>query len=76
MACKDVVELLGDYLDGALGDEERADVEAHLAGCGGCSRVLDQLRETIRLTGMLTEEQLTAEQRDILLGAFRAHTAD
>lgn len=75
MACKDVVELVSDYLEGALDEDRRADVEAHLADCDGCSMVLDQLRETIRLTGMLTEEQLTPAQRDTLLGAFRAHHA-
>jgi predicted anti-sigma-YlaC factor YlaD len=75
MSCRDVVELVNDYLDGALDDERRVHVEAHLGDCDGCSRVLDQLRETLRLTGLLTEERLTPAQRHTLLGAFRAHHA-
>lgn len=73
MTCRDVVELVQDYLDGALDEPRRAEVEAHLSECDGCGRVLDQLRETIRLTGMLTEEGLTEDQRETLRGAFRAH---
>ena len=42
-----------------------------LAGCDGCTMVLDEFRETIALTGMLTEEQVTPAQRDTLLAAFR-----
>jgi anti-sigma factor RsiW len=69
--CRDVVELLSDYLDGALDDVTRRAVESHLAGCQGCARALTQLRETVRVTGMLREEHLTEEQRATLLDAFR-----
>jgi anti-sigma factor RsiW len=69
--CADVVELITDYLEGALPSEQRARVEAHLAGCDGCSTVLDQFRQTIRLTGKLREDQLTEPQRSTLLHAFR-----
>ena len=74
-ACRDIVELLSDYLDGALDDETARVVEAHLADCEGCGRALEQLRETIRVTGMLGEEQLTPEQRTTLLEAFRGWVA-
>ena len=69
--CVEVVELISDYLEGALDPDLRARVEAHLAACDNCSMVLDQFRETIRLSGMLTEDQLTSEQRSTLLSAFR-----
>jgi hypothetical protein len=46
--------------------------EEHLRGCDGCTAYMEQFRTTIRLTGMLTEEQVPAEARDALLGAFRA----
>ena len=71
MDCRTLVELVTDYLEGALPDDERARVEAHLAGCNGCTTYLEQMRTTIRLTGMLTEEQIPAEARQALLGAFR-----
>jgi anti-sigma factor RsiW len=71
MNCRTLVELVTDYLEGALPDDERARVEAHLAGCNGCTTYLEQMRTTIRLTGMLAEEQIPADAREALLGAFR-----
>jgi anti-sigma factor RsiW len=66
-----VVALVTDYLEDALPADERRRVEEHLAGCEGCTRYLTQMRETIRLTGMLTEEQIPEEQKAELLDAFR-----
>ena len=37
-------ERLSEYLDGELGDRERAQVATHLEGCGECAGALDQLR--------------------------------
>jgi anti-sigma factor RsiW len=71
LTCRELVELVTDYLEGALSDHDRARFEAHIAVCDGCTRYLFQMRETIRLTGMLTEEQVPVEQRDTLLDAFR-----
>jgi anti-sigma factor RsiW len=53
--CKEVVELITDYLDGALPDDLRARVDAHLEHCEGCQHVLDQFRTVVSLTGRLTE---------------------
>lgn len=75
LTCREVVELLSDYLDGELPEPERVRVEEHLAGCDGCTMVLDELRETIRLTGMLTVEQVSETQRTTLLEAFRGWTS-
>ena len=75
LTCREVVELLSDYLDGELAEPERVRVEEHLAGCDGCTMVLDELRETIRLTGMLTVEHVSETQRTILLKAFRGWTS-
>ncbi|HKE99711.1 MAG TPA: zf-HC2 domain-containing protein [Actinomycetes bacterium] len=74
LTCKEVVELLGDYLEGALPGEERERVESHLAGCEACSTYLEQLRTTIRLTGRLPEEP-SAEACEPLLEAFRVWRA-
>jgi anti-sigma factor RsiW len=70
LTCHEVVELITDYLEDALPATERARVEEHLAGCEGCTHYLAQMRETIRLTGMLTEEQIPEEQKAELLDAF------
>ena len=71
LTCHEVVELVTDYLEGVLADEARRRVEEHLSGCEGCTRYLAQMRDTIRLTGMLTEEQIPEEQKVALLDAFR-----
>ena len=71
LTCKELVELITGYLDGSLRGRTRRRFESHLAGCDGCTAYMLQMRATIRATGMLTEEQVTEEQRSILLGAFR-----
>ena len=43
----------------------------HLALCDGCATYLDQMREAIRLTGMVTEEQVPEDEKAALLTAFR-----
>jgi anti-sigma factor RsiW len=70
--CSELVELVTEYLEGALPEDRRVRFEEHLRGCDGCTAYMEQFRTTIRLTGMLTEEQVPAEARDALLGAFRA----
>jgi anti-sigma factor RsiW len=74
MTCREVIDLLTDYVEDALPEQERRRVEAHLASCDGCTTYLEQVRETIRLTGMLTEEQIPDVERERLLDAFRDWT--
>lgn len=72
LACKELVELLTHYLEGALAEHDRVRLEDHLALCDGCRSYLEQMRATIALTGMLTEDQIPAEGKQELLGVFRA----
>jgi anti-sigma factor RsiW len=74
LSCKEVVALVSDYLEDALPRRVRRRVEQHLAICDGCTTYLEQMRETVRLTGMLTEEQIPEEQKQRLLDAFRGWT--
>jgi anti-sigma factor RsiW len=71
LSCQELVELITDYLEGALAPETRARVELHLGGCDGCASYLDQMRDTIRIVGALREEDLDPRLRDELVGAFR-----
>jgi anti-sigma factor RsiW len=75
MTCREVVEIVSDYLEDALSAQDRARFEAHLAGCAGCTTYVEQMREIIRLTGMLTEEQVPTEHRERLRQAFRGWKA-
>ena len=71
MTCRELTELVTDYLEDALPPEERACFEAHVEPCDGCSKYLEQMRTTIELTGRLTPEQLSPDAEAALLGAFR-----
>jgi anti-sigma factor RsiW len=71
LSCRELVELVTDYLEGALPAEERARFEEHIAGCGGCKAYLEQIRQTIETLGRLPEDGLTADAERTLLEAFR-----
>ena len=71
LTCQELVELVTDYLEGAMSDAERERFEQHLAICTGCRNYLDQMRRTIDMVGKLTEEDLTPAARDDLLNLFR-----
>lgn len=71
MTCEEFVELVTDFLEGALDEPtEHAFVE-HLAECPGCERYLDQFRATISELGELPAASLSDDTRDRLLDAFR-----
>jgi len=70
MTCKELVELVTEYLEGTLAEELRAKMEDHLSRCDGCTNYLEQMRQTIRLTGRVREESLTSQQHDDLLRLF------
>ncbi|HKZ15780.1 MAG TPA: zf-HC2 domain-containing protein [Solirubrobacterales bacterium] len=71
LVCQEVVELVTDYLEGAMSRAERRRFEAHLADCPHCTEYLAQMRATIRLTGRLEADDLTAEMSDDLGELFR-----
>jgi anti-sigma factor RsiW len=71
LSCRELVELVTDYLEGALTDAELQRFEHHLAGCGKCQQYLEQFRATIATTGTLTIDDLTPEAEAALLQAFR-----
>lgn len=73
MTCRQLVELVSDYLEGALDARERAAFERHLAVCAGCAAYLEQMRTTITLAGRLREDDLEPAVRDRLLAAFRGY---
>ena len=70
LSCQELVELVTDYLEGALEAGDLRRFEEHIAGCGGCTRYLAQLRETIRITGTITTDDLSPEAERTLLAAF------
>jgi anti-sigma factor RsiW len=76
MNCHEVVELMTDYLEGALPASDRARFEQHLAGCDGCQAYLAQLRRTARVLGKLSEVPVPERVELELLAAFRDWRSD
>ncbi len=71
LSCQELVELVTDYLEGVMPDELVQRFERHVESCKGCRIYLEQMRETIRVTGTLNPEQVTPEAEAALLAAFR-----
>jgi len=71
VTCKELVELVTDYLENRLPAEQRLLFEEHVAFCSWCRTYLEQMRETVRLTGTLREEDLDPQARNALLDVFR-----
>lgn len=53
IVCRQAVELMTDYLEGALGSKDRARLEKHLARCPHCHEYLAEMRTTVSLLGTL-----------------------
>src|SRR5262249_59397171 len=70
LTCQELVELVTDYLEGLLSPEEQTRFERHLTICPGCVTYVEQLRETIALTGTLREEDVPPAARTALLEQF------
>jgi anti-sigma factor RsiW len=71
LACRELVELVTDYLEGALPPSERERFEAHLNECPFCIEYLEQMRTVSGSLGSLPTPALPPERREELLGAFR-----
>ena len=72
LTCRELVELVTDYLEDSLLVTERARFEAHLAECEACRAYVDQMRATIRLTRTAGAAQQVAGM-DALMEAFRGY---
>ena len=71
MSCGELVDLVTEYVEGAMAPRERARFERHVDGCSGCRNHLEQMRTTIRIVGRLECPDLSAEAEAALLAAFR-----
>jgi anti-sigma factor RsiW len=71
LTCREMVELVTDYLEERLEPAERARFEAHLALCEDCEAYLAQMRQTVRALGRLPDDPTSAAMLGKLLDAFR-----
>jgi anti-sigma factor RsiW len=71
LTCKEVVELVTDYLEDALPADMRRRFDQHLSACDPCVVYLEQMRQTIATLGKLPEESVPQTAMDTLLHHFR-----
>ncbi len=71
LTCKELVELVTEYLEGVLSFEDKERFEAHLATCNGCTVYLEQMRKTIQAVGNLEENSLSPQAKENLLRLFQ-----
>lgn len=71
MTCRELVEVVSDYLDGTLPKQDRLRLEQHLEECPYCVEYIEQMRQTIEALGELRQESLAPETREELVEAFR-----
>jgi predicted anti-sigma-YlaC factor YlaD len=75
ITCRELVEVITDFLEGALPVEQRDLVERHLAMCTWCETYLDQMQHTLTLVGRLRDDDVAPPMLDALARAFRAQHA-
>lgn len=70
--CREVLDRLGDYVDGALPQHERAAVEAHVAGCDWCeqfggtyARMVAAIRRPAAAVPEAVADRLAARLREV-----------
>jgi anti-sigma factor RsiW len=71
LVCQQAVELVSDYLEGALSPAQRRRFEAHLASCPDCPEYVAQMRAIIALAGSVTPDDLTPRMRSELISLYR-----
>ena len=71
MRCREVVELMTDYLEDALPARDRERFEQHIAGCDGCRAYLAQLRATLRAMTSFEDVAIPERVQEELVRAFR-----
>lgn len=76
VVCRKAVELVTDYLEGALSARERERLEAHLADCPHCTEYFRQMRATIAAAGRVEPESLSEEARTELVALYRRWRTD
>ena len=71
MDCNVLVELVTNYLDGALDMQTRTRLDTHLLDCDGCQNYLEQFRVTVATVGRIRPEDIDPVYRNRILHAFR-----
>jgi anti-sigma factor RsiW len=71
MDCDELVELVTDYLEGALSEEDRRNFEKHTSMCKSCAHYLEQIKLTSGAVRQLSKESIPPQTMEALLHTFR-----
>ncbi len=71
--CKDMSELVTDYLDGALPWSTRQKARLHLLLCHACRQYFDQMRRTVRFLAGAPRQAPPPEVEQDVLDSIAAH---
>lgn len=71
LTCREVVELVTDYLEASLLPERHEQFEEHISQCPGCTAYIAQVRQTIGMLHKLSDEPIFPETKEELLQKFR-----
>lgn len=70
--CRQIAELLGDYLEGSLPGAIRELIDFHIDGCAPCVAFLNTYRGTVDATRTLAEVPIPAELKKRLLAVLKS----
>jgi hypothetical protein len=70
--CRQIADLLGDYLEGTLPKETAGLLEWHIEGCPPCVAFVNTYRGTINATARLRDVAIPAELKQRLIAVLRA----
>lgn len=76
IVCQQAVELVTEYLEGALPRRDRRRFERHLTGCPNCTEYLAQIRATIKIIGRITPDDLSPQMRADFIDLYRRWKQD
>ena len=71
LTCRELTELVTDYLESRLSIGQRLRFEMHIGMCSDCRAYLRQMKQTVHTLGKLPEESVPREVLDHLLQRFR-----
>jgi anti-sigma factor RsiW len=71
LSCRELVELVTEYLEGTMPLDQRLAFEQHVAICPPCRGYLEEIRHVVDVAGELTEETIPPLARDAMLSVFR-----
>jgi anti-sigma factor RsiW len=71
LSCRQIVDVVTEYVDGALSSADRLAFEQHITICPPCRAYFTQMRTVVRVAGSLSEDDLPEHVRENLREMFR-----